>query len=338
MGNWTGAWGLQLTDSEFSATGEEAFIAKTDINSLGFFGLERFSQDNYTLEIGVRFENNELDPGRGCNFDDSAMSFSGSVVYDVDDQSNILVGATRSERAPSVEELYSNVSTISCANHADDHDYVLHAATNLLELGNPNLDIETSNNFEFGYRRNAGRVTGEVSVYYNEIDDYIFLGLTGEQVDEMNVAAYYQKNATFKGLEAQVSFDIFESANSNAVLSFFGDMVDADFDHGGNVPRIPAQKIGSELRFFGDNWSAHVHVTRVAEQDDVSPFELATGGYTLLSFYADYHIGVGGDSEVKFFVRGDNLLDEEIRNHASMLKNFAPESGRGVSLGLRFEY
>ena len=338
MGNWTGAWGLQLTDSEFSATGEEAFIAKTDINSLGFFGLERFSQDNYTLEIGVRFENNELDPGRGCNFDDSAMSFSGSVVYDVDDQSNILVGATRSERAPSVEELYSNVSTISCANHADDHDYVLHAATNLLELGNPNLDIEISNNFEFGYRRNAGRVTGEVSVYYNEIDDYIFLGLTGEQVDEMNVAAYYQKNATFKGLEAQVSFDIFESANLNAVLSFFGDMVDADFDHGGNVPRIPAQKIGSELRFFGDNWSAHVHVTRVAEQDDVSPFELATDGYTLLSLYADYHIGVGGDSEVKFFVRGDNLLDEEIRNHASMLKNFAPESGRGVSLGLRFEY
>ena len=338
MGNWTGVWGLQLSDSEFSATGEEAFIAKTDINSLGFFGLERFSQNNYTLEIGVRFENNELDSGRGCDFDDSATSLSGSILYDVDDQSNILVGATRSERAPSVEELYSNVSNTSCANHADDHDYVLHAATNLLELGNPNLDIETSNNFEFGYRRNAGRVTGEVSVYYNEIDDYIFLGLTGEQVDEMNVAAYYQKDATFKGLEAQVSFDIFESANSNAVLSFFGDMVDADFDRGGNAPRIPAQKIGSELRFFGDNWSAHVHVTRVAEQDDVSRFELATDGYTLLSLYADYHIGVGGDSEVKLFVRGDNLLDEEIRNHASMLKNFAPESGRGVTLGLRFEY
>ena len=121
-------------------------------------------------------------------------------------------------------------------------------------------------------------------------------------------------------------------------MSFFGDMVDADFDPGGNAPRIPAQKIGSELRFFGDNWSAHVHVTRVAEQDDVSRFELATDGYTLLSLYADYHIGVGGDSEVKLFVRGDNLLDEEIRNHASILKNFAPESGRGVTLGLRFEY
>ena len=79
-------------------------------------------------------------------------------------------------------------------------------------------------------------------------------------------------------------------------------------------------------------------MTRVAEQDDVSRFELATDGYTLLSLYADYHIGVGGDSEVKLFVRGDNLLDEEIRNHASMLKNFAPESGRGVTLGLRFEY
>ena len=65
--------------------------------------------------------------------------------------------------------------------------------------------------------------------------------------------------------------------------------------------------------------------------------ELATPEYTLLSAYADYHIGLGRDSELKLFIRGDNLLDEEVRTHSSLLKDFSPEPGRAISLGLRFE-
>jgi iron complex outermembrane receptor protein len=54
--------------------------------------------------------------------------------------------------------------------------------------------------------------------------------------------------------------------------------------------------------------------------------------------YADYHLPLGGDSEVKLFVRGDNLLDEEVRNHTSLLKNYAPEPGRAITLGFRLEF
>jgi len=104
------------------------------------------------------------------------------------------------------------------------------------------------------------------------------------------------------------------------------------------VPRLPAAKFGSELRFFGDNWSAHLHVTRVDDQEDVGRLELVTDGYTLVSVYADYHFAVGSDSELKLFARGDNLFDEQVRNHASLLKNFSPEPGRGFMVGLRFEY
>ena len=73
------------------------------------------------------------------------------------------------------------------------------------------------------------------------------------------------------------------------------------------------------------------------EQDDVSELELATPGYTMISVYADYHLSVG-NSDLKLFVRGDNLRDEEIRNHTSFLKNYAPEAGRGVTLGVRFDF
>jgi iron complex outermembrane receptor protein len=337
-GNWEGVWGLQLSDTEFSAIGEEAFIPRSDISSVGLFGVERYTMDSITAEIGFRFEDNDVDPDGACNNSETALSVSGSVLYDIDDQSNFLVAAARSERAPSVEELFSNVAIADCSPVADNEDLVLHAATSLYEVGNTQLDKEVSNNIEFGYRRHSGPITGEFSAYYNQIDDYIFLGLTGESVDEQFIANYQSGDATFSGLEAEVSVAIYESNGVSGELSFFGDIVNAEFDAGGNVPRIPPAKIGAELRYFADNWSAHIHATRFGAQDDAGLLELETAGYTLVSIYADYHVPVGGDSEFKLFARGDNLLNEEIRNHASLLRNFAPEPGRGITLGLRFEY
>ncbi len=338
MGNWTGVWGFQFSDSEFSAIGEEAYIPRSDITSRGLFGVERYNNGNLTAEIGVRFEDNNIDPNGRCEADNTASSLSGSILYDVNPDSNVLFGLSRSERSPAVEELFSNVSAATCARSADDEDLVLHAATNLLEIGNPNLNEETSNNFEFGYRVHSGPVTGEFSAYYNEIDDYIFLDLTGEEFEEQQIATYLSRDATFRGLEGEISFSLMEGANSSLALSLFGDLVDAEFDAGGNVPRIPAAKMGAELRYFGSNWSVHLHVTDVNEQDDVGELELVTDGYTLVSLYADYHVSFGNDSELKLFARGDNLLDEEVRNHASLLKNFAPEPGRGFTFGLRLEY
>ncbi|MEX0962950.1 MAG: TonB-dependent receptor [Pseudohongiellaceae bacterium] len=339
VGDWTGVWGFQYSDTEFSAIGEEAFIPRSDISSRAIFGVERYAQGNLTAELGFRFEDNSVDPNGGCSFDGSATSLSGSVLYDVNSDSNVLFGLSLSERAPSVEELYSNTDASTCARFADDEDLVLHAATSLLEVGNPNLNEETSNNIEFGYRLHSGPITGEFSAYYNTIDDYIFLDLSGEEHEEQSIASYLARDAKFRGLEAEVSFNLLETNNGSLALSLFGDMVDAEFDSGGNVPRIPASKLGAELRYFGSNWSMHLHVTDVNEQDEVGELELDTDGYTLVSVYADYHFALGNtDSDLKLFIRGDNLLDEEVRNHASLLKNYSPEPGRGVTMGLRFEF
>ncbi len=337
VGNWTGVWGLQFSDTEFSAIGEEAFIPRSDINSRGIFGVERYTEGNLTAELGVRFEQNSIDPNGSCDTDISATSLSGSVLYDVTANSNVLFGLSRSERAPGVEELYSNNSTANCSP-VDEEDFVAHAATGLFEIGNPNLSEETANNFEFGYRMHSGPVTGQISAYYNEIDDYIFLDLAGEEHEGTPLANWLARDAEFRGLEGEIAFNLMENDNTTIELRLFGDMVDAEFASGGNVPRIPAAKIGAELHFFGPQWSFHVHVMEVDDQDDAAELELPTDGYTNVSMYADYHWNFGNDSELKLFVRGNNLLDDEIRNHASFLRNFAPEPGRGVMVGLRLEY
>lgn len=337
-GDWDGVWGLQFAGTEFSAAGEEAFIPLSDLGQLGLFTVHRYSDGPLTGELGMRVERNTVDPVGRCEAETTSISLSGSVLYDIDDEANLLVGVARSERGPTVEERYSNVSAATCLPYDDEHDYVLHAATALLEVGNPLLEKETSSNLEVGLRRHSGPVFGEISAYYNQVDDFIYLDLAAEEIDEQPVARYLSGDATFHGLEAELDFELAAGAGHRVTLGFFGDMVRARLDAGGDVPRIPPSKLGARLRWTAGDWTAHFHVTRVGSQDRTGPLELATGGYTLASLYADRHWRFGPRAELQLFASADNLLDEEVRNHASLLKNYSPEAGRGVRVGLRLRY
>ncbi len=334
----SGVWGFQFTDTDFGAFGEEAFIPASNVRSLGLFGVERFTIGRFTGEFGIRHEWGDVEAGSLCDNSENALSVSASALYDVSSAANLHFGLSRSQRTPTVEELYSNIDAGTCGAYADQEDLTLHAATNLLEIGNANLSEETANNIEFGYRQFAGPFTGQFSVYHNSIDNYIFLDITGEEFEEQQIARYAARDATFTGFEAELSMTLLEQVNSTLEMTVFGDMVSADFDAGGDVPRIPAAKFGAELRYFGPQWSLHLHATRAADQSRAAVTELPTEGYTLLSLYGDYHWNLANDSEVKIFFRADNMLDEEVRNHASFLKHYAPEPGRGYTLGLRFDY
>ena len=83
--------------------------------------------------------------------------------------------------------------------------------------------------------------------------------------------------------------------------------------------------------------SSKLRVTDVDEQDKVAANETETDGYTLVSLYTDYHLHLAGQEAV-VFAKANNLLGEEIRNHTSLLKNFAPEAGMGFEVGLRLQF
>ena len=333
--NWSGLFGIQLTNNDFVAAGEEGFIPESDIQNLGLFAFERYQTASFNIELGLRYDTNQVESGQ-CESDENAFSASGSILYDVNESSNVFFGMTNAVRTPSVEELFANIDNTTCGRPADDEALVLHAATNLLEIGNPNLKPERAQNFELGYRYHTGPITGEINAYANNIDDYIFLNVTGAEFEEQLLGEFTARDTKFRGLEARLSFDIYQSEQFGISGSVFGDQVRAKFDAGGNVPLIPASKVGAEIEFYGDQWTVHLRANNVFEQDNVGDFELPTDEYTLFSLYADYHWNMGNEGELKLFLRADNLSDEEVRNHASRLKNFAPEPGRTVKVGLRY--
>ena len=328
--------GLHFSHREFSALGEEAFIPATDIDSYALFTVHSLDLGNTTYEFGIRGERQTMEQLKG-SCEDSQNSFSGSssAIWRFREDSNLIFSVAHSQRSATVEELYSNINS-GCGELAADL-LIEHAATQRIEIGNPAAEKERSTNFEIGLRKHLGSVTGEMNIFYNSISDYIFLFDTDLFVDGVQLAQYQQEDAVFSGFEAELGVPLIRTGDHLSELTLFTDYVSAEFDSRGNVPRIPPLRYGFELSHSHLDWQARLRWTEVQTQSDAAFNESRTHGYSLVNIYADYHLEIGNQTGLLFF-KLNNLLDEKIRHHTSLLKDVAPAIGRAMEMGFRIEF
>ena len=331
-----GVIGFQGSTREFSALGSEAFIPETDITTAALFTVQSLDTGSVLYEAGARIERQSLDQTQGgCDRSDTSWSGSGSALWRVRNDSNVILSLSRSERAATVDERYSNIQS-NCSELPMDL-MVQHAATQRIEVGLPDADKETATNIEIGFRKHSGAITGELNIFYNDIADYLYLSDTTDEVDGVTLSRFRQDDARFIGMEAQLSAPLRESGEHLTEVMVFADYVRAELDAGGNAPRIPPLRAGVELRHSHVHWQARLRWQEVQDQDNVAFGELPSAGYSLLNAYADWHVNLG-DQEALLFLRGTNLLDEEIRQHPSFLKEHAPAPGRAWEMGVRFNF
>jgi iron complex outermembrane receptor protein len=332
VGSVSGVLGLQAGDREFSAIGEESFIPSSDIGSFGLFAVESVDTGQWLYEFGLRLDRQTVAPGSNCDHNATTLSGSASAIWRFQENTNLLISLNKSERSATAEELFSNIQTDSCVESAAA-ELVPHVASGRIEIGHPGLTTETAHNLELALRKHLGEMRTELSLFYNRINDYIFLADTGVVVDETEISRYLQQDAKFSGLEAEISRPFELNGGGHMDLALFGDLVTAELDDGTNVPRIPPLRYGSEITWLQENWSIKLRATAVATQDKTALDETATAGHTLVDLYFDYHFPA-----TVLFIKGNNLRDEEIRNHTSLIKHFAPEPGRGFEAGIRYRF
>jgi len=336
-----GSIGFQLVQRDFEAIGEEAFIPASDINGFGAYIIESIDSGDFTYEGGLRFDTQNVESNSvGCDVDKTSISASLASIWNFNSNSNVLISLNRSQRAPAVEELFSNIG-MGCVESSDPENFVEHAATGRLEIGDPDLDKETATNIEVAYRKHSGRIRGEVSAFVNSISDYIYLADVGE-FEETIVSRYLQNDARFVGAEVELDIPIRQWSDDQYFdLHLFADHVEAELDGGDSegvyIPRIPPTRAGLELSYAMQDWRFKLRNTWVSAQRKSSINETQTSSYSRLDLFADYHFHYG-DNEILLFARGRNLTDEEIRNHTSFLKNFAPEPGRSLEIGVRYQF
>ena len=181
----------------------ELFISE----EFGVFLIEDYHLDAITLEFGARADWVARDPDTAAvdsrNY--SNLSFSASVLWDIDSQWNIGLALSHSERAPTTQELYSNA-----------------------EAQDPSQ---------------LNGVWLEATFFYSHFDDYIGLFNTGLEADETAIYAYEQDDAVFQGFEFEAEFELGQLGPGQLILEIFGDTISASFDNNGKVPRLPPSRL-----------------------------------------------------------------------------------------------
>jgi iron complex outermembrane receptor protein len=245
---------------------------------------------------------------------------------------------THSQRAPLVQELF--------------YDGV-HEASRSYELGNANLGKEFSNNLDLGYHFNSDWMSAEINVFHNWVSNYIYQQradyLFNTDVGAFEQACTFgevcipveinqQTGATFKGYEAQLKFPLMENRYGLLDLSVFSDYTRGTFNKGGDVPRMPPLRYGIQLSYEKNDFSSNARLTRGEAQTHAGANETSTHSYLLLNLGAQYHITRVADADILIFANAKNVLNENIRNSTSYLRNFAPDAGRSGEVGIRVSY
>ena len=316
-----GTVGLQWQQADLFAEGEEAFIPDSRTRTLGLFAFQKRDFDALSVELGLRWDRQEIASAGLPGYDDRALNGSLGLSWQATERVALVSHLVRSERHPSATELYADGP---------------HAATRQFEVGDEDLRTERGVTADLGLRLVAGRATGELRAFASRYDGYIFLSPTGEEEDELPVFEYLQRDARFHGFEAELELPL--GADSGFALALTGDYVRGRLTgDGGDLPRIPPLRLGAKLSWARGPYRAALGVQHHFEQDRVTETELPTDAFTLVDAEFSWRPGWGG-RDTLLFLRGRNLLDEDARVHSSPLKDDLPLPGRSLSAGVRMGF
>ncbi|ATQ41250.1 TonB-dependent receptor [Caulobacter mirabilis] len=318
-GGWDGAVGVQALKRNFDARGEEAYVPQTEITEYGVFTLQRVDLDRWGYEGGLRLDRRELKTATLTREFDN-LSASAGVFFRPKDPWFLGLSVTRSERAPTESELFANGP---------------HVATRGFEIGDPTLDSEVATSIEGTVHYGGDRFSADLHVYGVKYDGFIDVVPTGDEQDGLAVYRYVQTDATFHGFEAEAAYRLWSDGDRSLSLEGAADYVRASSDMG-PPSRIPPVGVTGRLVWQAPQWTGRVEVRRVAKQDRVSENELPTDAYTVLNLGATWT--PPALEGVKLFAEVRNVTDEEVREHASYLKDIAPQAGRNIRAGFSYRF
>ncbi|MDP1028162.1 TonB-dependent receptor [Sphingomonas sp. KR1UV-12] len=334
-GGWKGASGVQYLNRQFDVVGDEAFLPANETNQTGLFTLQQYDAGAFKLAGGARYEWSSLAarplPGQSQFFagqrDFGAFSASLGASYALTDAIRIGLNGSRTERAPSGEELFANGP---------------HAGTQAYELGNANFGLEKSWGLEATFHAHSDRFDFDASAYYNWFSNYISENQVASSVCEARAAGavelpcfqYQQADARYYGVEADLTAHLFTLGTTRLNADLLGDYVRATIVDQGPVPRIPPMRVLGGLEAQNDAFTARAEVEHLFEQDRITAFETPTRDYTVVNASVSLK-PFGRDSKTSLLLSANNIFDVNVRRHASFLKDFAPLAGRDLRATLR---
>lgn len=356
VAGFTGVLGASLSSYDFSALGEEAFVPSNRNQSRALFLFEEYRLGDWRFTFGIRQEQSRVRSdgdsigsgaqgpgavrfGAPVSRSFNAQSASLGSSYNFDSRWSVAANLAFTERTPTPYELFANGP---------------HAATGGFEVGNPNFEKERSQAIDIALRHRSGANQWSVSLFQTRFSNFLLLAPTGQLrgadgsfenpatpgVSTTDIPAdlpeyqYRQVPALFRGAEIGGRWRALDQGGTldlDAKLDFVRAIQSANSEP---LPRIAPVRFSFGALYQTGPWQLRGELTQVAAQNRVAANEPPSEGYALANAMLSYRWR-GDGTNWQVYLRGNNLLNVEARNHASLIKEIAPLPGRGLVLGVR---
>jgi iron complex outermembrane receptor protein len=348
-GQWSGSAGFNGTTQ--GNVRQYLFLIPNFRNyGAGLFAIERYAVGPLTLEGGLRYDYRWLrayfldEVTRQTSFKTNVwQNANGSLgaAYQLKPNLTITANLSTAWRAPNVADLYSNG---------------LHQSAVAYERGNTNLKPEQAYNSNLVLAYAGKRLSGEIGIYNNRIDNYIYLKPDSVPVVRQRGAfpsyTYTQVRATFRGIDASVDYKLTEklTLTSKNSLLFAYNQTDNDY-----LVFIPANRSDNSIRYDWSEWGrlsklyvalSGLYVSRQNRAPSVTTrqengYVIFTGdfappppAYFLLGAELGFQATVGAQP-ISVILSGTNLTNVAYRDYLNRFRYFADEPGRNLMLKIK---
>ncbi|NBR98534.1 MAG: TonB-dependent receptor, partial [Betaproteobacteria bacterium] len=158
---WRTVVGVAASQRKVAVTGAEALlpVGGASAEGQGLFALTTRQLGAVRVEFGGRIDHEARDGAGLRSRDFTPVTASAAVGWGLASGYVLSFTASRSQRAPGVEELYSRGA---------------HAATATFDVGDPNLGLETARSIELGLRKTEGVWRWSGAVYQTRFQGYVY--------------------------------------------------------------------------------------------------------------------------------------------------------------------
>jgi outer membrane receptor protein involved in Fe transport len=326
----TGAVGVSGLYQDNQTRGVEPLVPAARTVGGAVFALETATLGRWTLLAGGRGDLRHLSADSNTALrlsaqtrDASALTANLGVVYRAAPGLAVAANAGRAFRAPTLFELFTN------GPHLGEDRY---------EIGLPTARPEVSFNADLSVRWQSSRVRGELGVYRNQIDSYLYIAPTGSTDPGSGLAIYryQQARAVLVGAEAGAEIAAAPVLTLRARVDAVRGTNEVTNEP---LPLTPAPRadVEAEWHTTGLQWAERVYLSAglqaVTRQTRLGPFDEPTPAYQLLNLGAGLEQTVGGRL-IYLDVRVRNATNTRYTDFLSRYKVFAFGEGRNVVVRL----
>ena len=288
--------------------------------------------EKFTLNTAVRY--NKVDTEAGSSFI-NGIKFHG-FADEVNEKAVLSAGLvykplanvswrlnwSQGYRVPNIQEMY------------------LYTFTGELQVGNPSLKPETSDNYEIGFKYEGDLITSDFTVFYSDADDYIETVERDDLFPGMNIpfrTFTYNNIASAKTYGADWSLQLnFDSFEPYLDISFIKRKYDTGSIETYNTG-VPAVKGRTGIKYYPEcnygylTLDFYARFASRVKQDNAGGISYFAddeyGGWTTLNLGAEYLFG--DNEEYRIYGALENILDKNYQT-----SSLIHEPGRFVMAGV----